>query len=137
MFDLEFLQDFKYVVSFLLRYIELPNIGCKVNLLTFCYTYIAIKMPKIDIFKKCVFIFRMQFFNILCFFCFHIFFGFYKRFSKKQVFEILYRGERCEDDTLSIILHNSTIWFHMMAILASFNSQRNRLSTNALLLYYR
>ena len=51
-------------------------------------------------------------------------FGFYNRFSKEPFFEILYRGERCNDDILSIMFHNSTIWCHMMTILASFDSKK-------------
>ena len=44
--------------------------------------------------------------------------------------KFLNRGERGNDDILSIVLHNSTTWCHMMAILPSFDSQRNRPSTN-------
>ena len=50
-------------------------------------------------------------------------------FVKSKIFEILY-GTRGNDNTLSIMLHYTTIWCHMMVILASFDSQRNRLSTN-------
>ena len=47
--DSKFLQDFKCVVSFLLRFVELPNIGRKKA----CFLlYIAVKMPKIDILKN-------------------------------------------------------------------------------------
>ena len=38
--DSEFLQDFKYVISFLLRFVELPNIGSKiVDMLFAVYCY--------------------------------------------------------------------------------------------------
>ena len=57
-------------------------------------------------------------------------------FSEESLFEFFDRGERGNDDTLSILLHNSTTWCHMMAILPSFDSQRNRPSTNTPFLYY-
>ena len=76
-------------------------------------------------------VFRMQFFNVLCVFLISQSFGFYNRFSRAD-FESVCSGERCNDDILSIMLYNSTIRRHMMAILASFDSQRNRLSTNTL-----
>ena len=94
------------------------------------------KTPEIDIlenvcsYSECSSLIYCAFFNFTKFWV-------YNRFPKETFFEILHRGERCNDDILSIMLHNSTIWCHMMAILASFDSQRNRLSTNTLFLYYR
>ena len=45
--DSEFLQDFKFVIGFLLRFVELPNIRSKK--LTCFFPYIAMKTTKIDI----------------------------------------------------------------------------------------
>ena len=36
----------------------------------------------------------------------------------------------------SIMHHNFTIWCHMVIILALFDSHRDKLSTNSLMLYY-
>ena len=49
MLDSEFLQDFKYVISFLLRFVELPNVGSKKHAFLL---YIAMKTLKKDILKK-------------------------------------------------------------------------------------
>ena len=51
--DSELLQDFKFVISFLLRFLEFPNIGSKKKWHAFLL-YIAMKMPKIDILKMLV-----------------------------------------------------------------------------------
>ena len=81
--------------------------------------YIAIKTPKIDILKnvcsysECSSLIHCAFFFTKFWVCY--------RFSKGPFFEILYKGEQCNDDILSIMLHNSTIWCQMMAILASFD----------------
>ena len=80
----------------------------------YCY-----KNAKNRYLEKCVFIFRMQSFNTLCVFLTKFWVCY--RFSKGPFFEILYKGEQCNDDILSIMLHNSTIWCQMMAILASFD----------------
>ena len=134
-FDSEFLHEFKYGIGFVLRFVEFPSIGSQKTDLLFSL-YFAMKTLKMDVLKWCVFIFRTQF---LTYYAFLISpnFGFYNRFSKEPFFNLCtYRGKRCNDDALSIMLHNSAVWCHMMAILASFVSQRNRLSTNALFLCF-
>ena len=51
MLDSEFLQNFKYVNSFVLRFVELPNLGSKKKWHALLL-YIAMKTPKIDILKN-------------------------------------------------------------------------------------
>ena len=91
------------------------------------------KTPKIDILKNTCSYSECS--SLIYCALFHKNLGFIIVFSKEPFFEILYRGGRCNDDILSIMFHILTIWCHKIPILASFHSQRNRLSTNTLFLH--
>ena len=90
MLDSEFLQNFKYVISFVLRFVELPNIGSKKKL-TCLFAIYCYENSKNRYLEKYVFIFGMQFFNILCVISQKI--GFYNRFFLKSRFLKFYTGE--------------------------------------------
>ena len=72
--DSEFPQDFKYFITFLLWCVEVTNIASQKNWRHTFFAMHCYKTPKTDIFLQfCMFIFNMQFLNML-----HAFFESYK-----------------------------------------------------------